>query len=113
MASYTDYGFSTILSEVRDINAPKIFYFVVVISGDLKAIYTLTSTEQNEFGKSVWLNVWTEEDLKIMEYAADLKVEQVMIRIQGSTFQINGKNVFSTTVLPLYNKFQRQPTTLR
>ena len=51
-----------------------VFKNVVLIVGDLKAIYTLTSTEQNEFGRSVWSDVWTDEDLKIMEYTADLKV---------------------------------------
>ena len=50
------------------------FRNVSIVAGDLKAIYTMTSGEQNEFGRSVWSDVWTGDDLTIMEYAADLKV---------------------------------------
>lgn len=49
----------------------------VVLSGDLKAIYTMTACDHNENKTSVWSDVWTAEDLKIMEYAADLKVSFV------------------------------------
>ncbi len=30
--------------------------------------------EMNEYGNSVWSDAWNLDDLKVMEYAADLKV---------------------------------------
>ena len=70
------YAFVILKNPVINITLHMIPNVCLLVSGEMKSMFVLGATEIAAFGNSVWLDLFNNEEIEVLEYLSDLRVSE-------------------------------------